>query len=149
MRIQSGKHARELSEVLFLKQPDLAQWMIENVPDNALTKDFKRLRTIFNEKRLSAKKCYGCRKPATRASAYEKTPDLLYWCDKCDPYSSGARPGTLSTVDSFQSAMHHVEFTGGGNRNDKRKLVRSLASAKGLPKRITEAVALEFFEDAS
>ena len=42
--------------------------------------------------------CYGKCKPkniATRYSIYSKNPDLHYFCDECDPYSSGANNGKL------------------------------------------------------
>jgi hypothetical protein len=145
MRIQSGKHAGELSEVVFLKLPDLVQWMIKKAPDNRLTADFKALKRLFDQKPLRYELCYGCQKVPVKATAYEQTSGLYFWCDRCNPYDSGARAGTLSTVNSFDSAMSHADFTCDGNRSVKRNLIRSLANAKGLPKRITENAALNFF----
>ena len=145
MRIQSGKFEGQLTEVVFLKNPDYVQWMIHKAPDNRLVPAFKRLISQLDSRQICKEKCHGCGSPATRASAYSNTPDLMFWCSKCNPYSSGARSGTLTTVDSFHRAIEHVDMTGGGNRADKREIIRNLAEAKGLPKRITEKAALEFF----
>jgi hypothetical protein len=145
MRIQSGKFEGKLIEVVFLKQPDYVQWMIYNAPGNALVQAFKKLIARYDSIQICEEKCHSCGSLATRASAYANTPDLMFWCGKCNPYNSGARSGTLTIVNSFHSAMSHVDSTAGGNRNDKREIIRNLAEAKGLPKKITEKAALEFF----
>lgn len=148
MRIQTGKNAGKLSEVVFLKTPDLAQWMMKKAPENGLTTDFKRLKRIFDKKPITEEVCYGCNDTAVRASAYEKTSSLYFWCGDCEPYDSGARSGTLSIVTSFDSLMNHADFACQGNRTIKRNLVKHFSEAKGLPKRVTEKVAQEFFGGA-
>lgn len=145
MRIQSGKNAGKLSEVVFIKSPDLVQWMIKKTSDNHLTDNFKTLRCIFDKRAITEKLCHGCNKSAIRASAYAGTSSLYFWCAECSPYDSGARSGTLSIVDSFDSAMFHADFNCGGSRTMKRELIRELAAAKGLPARLTEKAVLEFF----
>lgn len=145
MRILSGKNAGKLSEVVFLKMPDLAQWMMNKVQDNALTTDFKRLRRIFDQKPISEKICHGRTEDAVTATAYAGSSHLMFWCEGCDPYSAGALSGKLDIVTTFGDAMGHADFTCNGNRAVKRNMIRDLATAKGLPKRITESAALKFF----
>jgi len=49
------------------------------------------------------------------------------------------------TLTGFSDLLQRIDWCVGGNRRLKRLLVRQLAEAKGLPKRVGEAQALEFF----
>lgn len=146
MLVQSGRHAGKTAEEIILKSPDWAEWLIDKHPQNNLVSEFKRLIQIFDAKPF-VKSCWGCGEPATRASAYRQTADDLYfWCDQCDPYSTGANRGKLTSVRSFRSALDHVNYTCAGRRIDKRVIVRELAVGKGLPARVGAKEAVAFFK---
>jgi hypothetical protein len=70
----------------------------------------------------------------------------FFWCDKCDPLSTGARRPRI--IYSLIELLQHVDWNAGGNRGCKRRMVRQLAEAKGLPKRVGENQAMEFFSQA-
>jgi hypothetical protein len=81
-----------------------------------------------------------CGKPATRASAYRQVPnDLHWWCDSCDPYGTGANSEKLFMARTCSSALFHVNSDCGESRQDKRIIVKGLAEAKGLPKRVASS----------
>jgi hypothetical protein len=93
MEFKSGKHAGKATEEVLLKKPDFAQWHIWKYPDAKHAKDFERLIEEFDAKRFRVR-C-DCGSKATRASAYWGSPRLEFWCDKCNPDSSGEQRKTL------------------------------------------------------
>jgi hypothetical protein len=145
MLIKSGRHAGTTTEELLLKQPDWAQWMVERYADTPIGRSFRGLARNFDAKQFT-EECSGCGEAATRATVCRRTGgSLMFWCDDCDVYRSGARQGTLTVIDTFWDALHHVDRTCDGNRSEKRSIIRELARGKGLPKRVGEAQAVEFF----
>ena len=109
MRLQSGKNAGKITEELLLKQPDWAQWMVENHPDSVVSKSFRLLAKTFNA-RTFTEECAECGEAATRATAYRNTGDgLMFWCDDCNPYGAGAAQDTLTTIKTFGDALRHVD----------------------------------------
>ncbi len=52
MRFKTGKHAGKLSEIVFLKEPDFAAWMMATHPDSATAKEFERLKAKFDARPL-------------------------------------------------------------------------------------------------
>jgi hypothetical protein len=146
MGLQSGKHAGKTTETLLLKSPDWAQWMMSNHPDNPVSREFRRLVARFDAKPFT-KICDRCRQQATRASAYQGSGrNLMFWCDDCNPYSSGASSGRLTVVRTFDDALRHIEFTCTALRGEKRDIINALAKGKGLPSRVGDAQAEAFFE---
>jgi hypothetical protein len=145
MHLKSGAHAGKTTEELLLKQPDWAQWMVGKYPDSPITKSFRALAKKFDARQF-LEKCVRCGKAATRATAYRKTgTGLMFWCDGCDPYGSGAERGTLTVIKTFGDALRHVDMTCNGVRSEKRTIIKELARGKGLPKRVGETQAAEFF----
>src|SRR5271165_1178971 len=143
MRFKTGKHAGKTYEEVLLK-PDFARWYSRKFPDTDLSAAFQDLAKKVNEMPFTVQ-CRHCANVARRASAYSGTPSLYFWCGDCDPMNSGARQGTLSIVRTMKDALDHVEHTAGGKRKYMRAIVRSLAEAKGLPKRVGEKQAIAFF----
>ena len=86
-----------------------------------------------------------CTKPATCLSVYgDNVYAPLWWCDDCDPYQMGAREGKLSLIKTYQDAiLHHMMFH--TPKSFLKDLVRIMAVEKGLPKRVSEKNAVEFF----
>ena len=68
----------------------------------------------------------------------------MWWCDDCDPYQMGARDGKLSLIKTYQDALlYHLHF-----RTPKKfvkDLVKTMATEKGLSKRVGMKEAEEFF----
>jgi hypothetical protein len=144
MRFQSGKFAGKTTEEVLLKFPDWAAWNVRQYPDSKHSKVFKELWRTFDAKPFTAP-CRSCGEKATRASAYRGSPELMFWCDDCDPRSTGIESGKLRIVWTLGEVLEHVEITADGNRDWSRRIVRALAEAKGLPKRVGEKAALAFF----
>jgi hypothetical protein len=145
MRFKSGKHEGMITEQVALTEPHFAQWTIEQYPESPHGQEFIRHWRDFDDKPFT-EDCHGeCGRKATRASAYRGGPSLFFWCNKCSPSSTGAHSGKLTTIHTVSELLQHVDWSAGGNRALKTRLVRQLAEAKGLPKRVGEAQALEFF----
>lgn len=146
MRFQSGKYEGKTTEEVLLKYPDWARWNTRNYGEAKHSREFGALAKKFTAKPFVVD-CAGghCGKKATRASAYQGSGDLMFWCIDCSPSQSGAEPSKLKIVKTIGDVLDHVEFTMDANRGWARIMVRSLAEAKGLPKRVGEKQALAFF----
>jgi hypothetical protein len=135
-----------MTQLVLLKWPDWVQWLLRNYPDNKLVPDFERLIETFDDKPL-LQVCYRCERQATCASVARGTGQgLHFWCDACNPYSTGARCGSLGVVSTFEDALHHADWTCEARRKAMRGLVKELAQAKGLPARVGAPQAEAFFE---
>lgn len=145
MKFQTGKHAGQTLEEVLLKKPDFARWYVENYGSTAHATEFVRLSKVFSAKPF-VEKCNGCNSTATRASAYRGDDSLMFWCDDCDMYSSGANAGKLQEIKTITNALDHIKYTASGNRALSRAIVKRLAQAKGLPKRIGADHAVKFFK---
>lgn len=72
--------------------------------------------------------CYGECKPknvATRYSIYSNNPNFQYYCDKCNPYVSGANNGKLfigATIEELAGLI------------DCNELIKKFTTDKGLKK---------------
>jgi hypothetical protein len=145
MRFQSGKHPGKTTEEVLLKFPDWAFWNVNNYPDSKHSKEFETLGRKFAAKPFT-KRCHGgCGKLATRGTAYAGSPNLMFWCNNCSPTQRGASGSKLTVVRTFDDVIRHIGHTANGNRAYSRNIVRQLAEAKGLPKRVGEKHALAFF----
>ena len=146
MRFKSGNHEGKTAEEVFIKHPDFAQWTIERYPGSPHGQAFIRLTQQFDDKPFTADCHRECGQKATRASANRDGGLLFFWCDNCDPFSTGVHG--LRIIHALSESLQHVDLKAGGNRALKRRIVRRLAAAKGLPKRVGEKEALEFFSQA-
>jgi hypothetical protein len=152
MEIRSGKHEGKtteelaLKQQLALKQPDYAQWFIANVKASKVSDAFRSHFAAFDAKPFTAKCDGGCGRRARYGTTYTGAPTLYFWCDQCRPYSRGATSGKLQEVRTVRDVLGHIDHTMGGSRTWKRDIVRQLAEAKGLPKRVGKAQALAFFQ---
>lgn len=147
MIITIGKeHKGKSVEIVVLKEPDYTMWVLHKEDAGQqlafIQKEVRRLISIFDSKPFTCK-CYGCqRSTATRFSLAHPSPSPYWWCDKCSPRSMGC-DGLLSVGRTYREAMQYAglrlgkDLTGG--------LIRDLAEAKGLPKRVGEKQAEIFF----
>ncbi|MHB0769840.1 hypothetical protein ACYCVF_07495 [Bradyrhizobium sp. 1.29L] len=148
MRFQTGKFAGKTTQEVLLKFPDWARWNVKNFLDVKHSKHFGELAKKFTSKPF-VERCEGCNSEASYASAYRGSPSLRFWCDNCSPTQTGAEPAKLSRVKSMRDVLMHIEVTANGNRNWQRQIVRALAEAKGLPKRVGEKQAVAFFSTST
>lgn len=152
MQITFGKHAGKSLELLILKQPDYIAWMLQQQNAHGAMKRVqeaaKRLMARFDAKPI-LKDCFGqpaAAHKATRCTVYQNNVTVPHWwCDTCDPYQSGANPGKLQVIRTYEEALAHVTFWCGGRASDYKSLVKDLAQAKGLPARVGEKQAAAFF----
>jgi hypothetical protein len=143
MRFKSGNHEGETTEEVLLKHPDFAQWTIQRYPESPHGRAFIRLTQEFDDKPFTEDCREECGRKATRATACRDSSGLYFWCDECDPFSTGARQ--VAVIYTLSELLRHVDSNADGNRALKRRIVRRLAEAKGLPKRVGEEAALDFF----
>lgn len=150
MKIGFGKHSDKSVAVLVLKEPGYISWALsQENPNGPLARvkgEAQRLISIFDSKPVQ-KQCCGCSctNQATRCSVYRyNVCQPFWWCDACDPYQTFAAQGTLSTIKTFRNAVDFCASPG-TIRKDLKNLIVTMAQAKGLPKRVTEAQAAAFF----
>ena len=141
MRLRSGRHEGETVEYVLLKYSDWAYWMMKKYPKCILSDVFRQLVGRFNRKPFTVR-CRSCDRIATRATAYQGTGSVLrFWCDDHEP----AEQNRLTTIETFPDAMCHVDLTCTAPMKEKRNIIRALARGKGLPERLNELQALQFF----
>lgn len=98
-----------------------------------------------------AKRCFNkaCSKRATYATVYQDNVfSPCCWCETCDPSRSGASRGKLQAVSGYREALEHVDVYG-GRRDDYKQIILEIARAKGLPSRVGDTQAHEFFYKAA
>jgi hypothetical protein len=81
----------------------------------------------------------------TRTSVYKDNPRPLFWSDNCSPDELGTYNGKIQIIETYVDALNHVTNYSQGRKGDYRSLIRSIAQAKKLGKRVGEEQAQEFF----
>lgn len=148
MAITFGKHKGTTEEIAVFRWPDYVSWVLAQPnPTGPMIPLAARFRTLIDavDRKPFLKRCHGCGKPATRFSLYRNDVSPYWWCNDCDPYSSGAIEGRLSVGRSYRDALNHVKYTCGNTATQARAVIRTLAEAKGLPKRLSAKAAVGFF----
>ena len=142
------KHNGKSTELVSLKEPDYVKWVLEKSdatgPLLRIKNDFLRLIEIFDGKSLTSK-CFKCKEPATRLSFYKGDTVPFSWCSECDPYNQGAINGKLNIFSNYHNALEFVESYCGGNKSYYKHIIKNIASLKGLPDRVGEKQAQDFF----
>jgi len=125
-----------------VKNPEHVKWILQNndaeEPVRTVREEMIRLIEIFDSKPFT-KTCFGrycAGKTATRCTAYKSYYNSLYWwCDKCNPYQSGANVGTLHAISTYEDALGYVNFVCQDKKLDYEAFIAQLAQEKGLPDR--------------
>jgi hypothetical protein len=124
-----------------LRAPDYADWVLSHRPDGALGRDFSDLIAAFDARPLE--QACACGAPASHVRAYPNSAELLVLCDSCA--AQPALRDVTSEITAYAGALEHVRETCvRGRRKAQRRIIRRLAVAKGLPRRITEGAAEAF-----
>ena len=151
VELNFGKNAGKSVEQLVLKDPKYIHWMLSQSDAKGALK-LAQAHAAKCIKRFDAKPfvktCSGqnCHATATRCTVYtDNVSDPYWWCDTCDPYESGANRGKLPVLTTYAQAYNHVQLYCSGRVSDHKDIVLSMAKAKGLPSRVGEAQALQFF----
>lgn len=148
VRLRYGPHGGRTTETLLLRVPDYAWWMLENSPTSRVSREFAELVTRFDAKPMTAH-CQSCGQHATHASAYSGSVDLHFFCDECRLYEGATPHGFSPDIRTVAAAVGHAETTSPRRRRRSvRAIVRNLARAKGLPRRVTEEAAEVFLRKA-
>lgn len=144
MIIQSGPKAGKSTQELFLKEHDWLWFFVSKNPQSKLADEFRRHDRKLTEK-VFLENCFKCTNRATYMTVYRgNVRSVMFWCGDCDPYSQGARSGILSSIENIDQVNLFIDRYCGGKREDRRVLVRKLAEAKGLPKRVGAKTAENF-----
>jgi uncharacterized protein (DUF3820 family) len=141
MDFSFGKYKGKAVAWILLSKPDYFLWMKSKGMNNKAEYKFMlKLLETLNSKSFNGVKCIGrCNgsNPVTRLSLYNGQYNGEYWfCDKCDPYSSGALPGKLTTIRKYSEII--------GSRYSEL-LIKSYCIAKSVPKRKTKAALKSYF----
>lgn len=150
MKVGFGKHKDKSVATIVLKEPGYVAWVLsESRPSGPLARvkaEAQRLIAFFDSKPYQ-RRCHGhgCTKSATYCTVYRNNVyGPMWWCDDCNPYQMGATDGKLSGIRTYNDAINHCNVF--CTRRDALKdLVKIMAHAKGLPKRVGEKQAAEFF----
>jgi hypothetical protein len=147
MEFRQGKHAGKSFEEVLLKDPATAQWLsVKGAP--GIAKEFQKLIKRFDQKPMTAP-CASCGNTAAKAALFDGGTGLkLYlYCDGCeDAWTDEAEGRVLRT---FDDAMKFIDDSRKGNKTAKTAIIRELARAKGLPKKISGDAALDFFKPST
>lgn len=149
MQVTIGKNAGKSVELLVLKDPAYVQWLLDTQASGKLLQIKQHAQSLirkFDAKPLSTR-CYGraCSKPATRATVYLDNLVPYWWCASCDAYEAGANDGKLQFISTYGQALEHVQFYCKGRKSDAAEIIKYFAQAKGLPARVGEQQAQQFF----
>lgn len=151
MNVGFCKHSDKSVAILVLKEPEYVAWVLNQPnPSGPLARvqaEVKRLIDIFDSKPIQ-KRCYGnsCSNVATQCSVYrDNVISPFWWCGACDPHQRGAVEGNLTLISTYRDALRHCVLYR-VRKVDLEKLITSLAQAKGLPQRVGEKQAEEFFK---
>lgn len=151
MIVGFGRHQGKLLEQLVLKEPEYVEWILAQPNPRgqmiAVQSELQRLIAKFDSKPF-IEICQGseCDNNATRMVVYmSNTTVPTWWCDSCDPYQNGADRGKLQAISKYRNARSHVAVYCNGRKSDHVRLIRAMARAKGLAKRVADAQAEAFF----
>jgi hypothetical protein len=151
MQITIGKFKGSTVGAVVLKHADYCKWVLDQRgatgPLAKVKAEAERLISILDGKQILGSCSHsGCQSPPVRFSAYRESSNLPHrWCGACNPYSTGAVPGSLSIITTYRQALSHVESRCAGRQGDYVSIIREIAVAKGLSKRITEKDIATFF----
>jgi len=150
MRIEVGQYNGTEIEVIVLKYPEYVAWILRKECYNKLAEakiEIMRLIEIFDRKPIT-KNCMGhnCTSNATRCTVFGSLINLYWWCDSCDPLQSGALAIQIQVIKKYGEALRHVELYCGGHKKYYRSLIGLMAKAKGLPNRVDDQKAINFFQ---
>lgn len=150
MEVGVGPHAEMDVRQLLVKQPKYVKTVLAKSTGThaALAKGLRHYIAILDAKPF-VEKCAGdretCTRPVTRGTAYYShsgfNPDLMWWCDKCDPHQLTLQ--TLPIVSTYADALKAVATYGGAM--DYPVIMKCLVKAKGWPARATAKALDEFF----
>lgn len=150
MQITVGRHKSKSVELVVLKEPAYVDWLLnENVTGRMLQVKTQAQNLIvrFDAKPINKMACYGpsCNALAKRMSLAVENLCPYWWCSYCDPHSIGASYGKLAVVSTYRDAINHVQHFSTSPVADCRKLIKTLAASKGLPDRVGDTQAINFF----
>jgi hypothetical protein len=147
--IRFGKHFGISEELLLLRDPHYAIWMLRQA-DGAgsfgqAQRRLRQLVQVFDAKPIIAA-CSNdyCGQRAARCSVILGAVQAMWWCDECDAAMLGAPLHRCHMIESYLDACLYVEEFCGGRRPDTRVLIRELAHAKGLSNRVDDYEARRF-----
>jgi len=152
MYFHVGKYGGKSVEQIMFTDPSYIDWILNK---QSLTGPLERAKLHIGSliKKFDAKpfikvKCRSgtCNNSVTEFTVYFNNIAPVWWCSTCDPYQLGATPGKLQTLTDYKSALRHVKIYCGGRKPDFKKIIKTIAQAKGIPARVTEVQAQEFFK---
>lgn len=141
------RHRGKLIEKLIITEPVYIGWLLSVGVFPRYRAAEKHIRWCikrFDEKPLVVRcQSKGCTHSATRFTLYPNSPIPHYWCDCCQPESDAA---SLISASTFKEIFHILKvWCAKSNRNFGRMLLRDIATAKGMPRTLTEKAVVDWF----
>lgn len=149
MLVTFGKNNGKSVEWLALKDPSYIQWVLKQSASGTLLQVQQHATSLIKKfdatPFLITCRADDCSQVATRATVYLENIEPEWWCEKCDPYQLGANAGKLQAISKYSQALGHVDLYCNSRKSDSNTIIKYLAQAKGLPKRVSEDQAQKFF----
>lgn len=142
-KVGFGKYADRSPGWVLLHDPGYAEWIL-GTDGPALAGARRGLHILLDiiDTKPWAAKCR-CGSTAARRTTYGGGAVSMLWCESCDPYSLGAREGSLWETGGARMALWYAARL---PRDEAREVVRGLCRSKGMASgRITQGVRRRFF----
>lgn len=152
MKRKFRKDKNNLVELLVLNGSSRIRWIIgkEN-PEGQLRPVWLHSIDLIN--RFDAKpflrRCFhqGCKNSATCCTVYSNNVSSVeWWCDECASRKFSDFHGKIRIIRTYQNAIDHIDCYCKGRKTALKTLIRAMAEAKGLPKRVGKIQAENFFK---
>ena len=139
-------HRGKLIEMLIITEPVYIGWLLSVGVFPRYRAAEKHIRWCikrFDEKPFVVRcQTKGCKHVATRCTLYPNSPFPRYWCDSCTIDSDAP---VLMVATTYHDVLHFLDVWCHNNRQLGRVLLRRLATAKGMPNKLTEKAVDDWF----
>lgn len=146
MILDFGKYSGRSAQQVLFAHPCYVNWLLQKRSlqgSAAVVASFWR-ECLEKFNKLPYKvSCELCEAPAKKLTVPIGAIASKLWCQSCNPYSLQARSGSLVLIVTYKDAVEHVQTT--CTRLDlARKIVRTMAKAKGLRGQFTNKAISQF-----
>ncbi len=152
MNIEFGKYKGKCVELLFFNEPNYIKWILKQRNTFGVFKEvqgeIEALVELFDKMDFQVK-CDGkdCCNYATYCTVYEtNVKSINWWCSDCNPRQLCAIPWRLHRISKYKEVLEHADIFK-ASKSDYKQLMRTIGEAKGLPLRLGEKQAVNFFDE--
>src|SRR4051794_39908400 len=147
MIVGFGRHAELSAERLLLTQADYVAWLLNQEGLAGKAEQLRKFLLVHLipafDARLVVDECWGsrCSRTGVYATGYVgNASSIEWWCEHCRSFNSSK----LAIIKTYSDGLRFAELCG-GRRADYKNAIRAIGQGKGLPRRIANIAAKEFF----